>query len=139
MAEGLQNNREDLSTLSLSQAGKEFQKLRAIKGHFDGGPFNPEVDGWKGFKHQLMTHIAQKIKNQSISESELLSILGPPDKRLTEGECYTQLVKTLPDYKRFLKKESVILIYQWRGNHDVLFFISQSDSIVRTAWWHAGE
>ena len=139
MAGGFKTNGTDLSTLTLSQAGKEFQKLRKVKGHFDGGPFNPEVDGWKGLKHQLMIHIAQKIKNISISESELTSILGPPDKRLAEEYHIAQYLKNMPGSRRFLQKKSIILIYQWRGNHDVLFVISQLDSIVGTAWWHAGE
>jgi hypothetical protein len=34
--------------------GRTFQELRKIKGHFDGGEYNPDVDGYNGEKHQVM-------------------------------------------------------------------------------------
>ncbi|KAG0330736.1 hypothetical protein BG000_011540, partial [Podila horticola] len=34
--------------------GKTFQDLRTIKGHFDGGEFNEDVDAFNGKKHQTM-------------------------------------------------------------------------------------
>lgn len=34
--------------------GKTFQVLRTVKGHFDGGEFNEDIDAFNGKKHQTM-------------------------------------------------------------------------------------
>lgn len=128
-----------LTELTLEEAGLKFRELRKVKGHFNGGTWNPIVDKWMGRKHELMIHIAGSIKKKSTSESELESLLGGPDNRLASGDFFLRLIKTLPDYQRFLRDKCAVLVYQWRGNHDVLFFVSQAGSIVEMAWWYAGE
>lgn len=125
--------------LTLEEAGEKFQSMRVLKGHFNGGTWNHLVDPWMGSKHKLMIHIARLISSRPTTEPELLSLLGPPDDRLHSGDYFSRLISSLPDHHDFTRGGCSLLVYQWRGNHDVLFFVSQSGSIIKTGWWHAGE
>jgi len=32
-----------------------------------------------------------------------------------------------------------LLVYEWRGSHDFLFFEADGDRVTRSGWWFAGE
>jgi len=50
-----------LVNLPVEEIADEFKKVRKIKGHFDGGAWNDEVDKWMGRKHRLMIKLGLRL------------------------------------------------------------------------------
>ena len=105
----------------------EWRELRQIKGHFSGGSEWVEaIDSWRGRKHVVLAELGELLGHPGTPESRVLSLLGEPDRR-TAGA----LVRT-PD-------GTSLLVYQWRGLHDFLYFVLRDGRVVRSDWWMAGE
>lgn len=117
----------------------EFKRLRAVKGHFDGGDWNVDVDEWMGLKHQLMIELGSCLGRGEYSESEVIRLLDSPDAIAREGDEFFDLVSDQAEFQGPVTGPYQLMIYYWRGTHDFLYFVSQDGAIVSSGWWYAGE
>lgn len=122
----------DMKTLS-----KEFHRLRNIKGHFQGGQWNDDVDRWNGLKHRVMMTLATKLSEKTISE--LMQWMGEPDRIVVRKD---------PDFQTLISKRKSalskyqtekLLIYHWRGDRDYLYFACGMETVLYSGWWYSGE
>jgi hypothetical protein len=109
----------------------EFHRLRQIKGHFQGGPeWIPDVDSWGGKKHQAMNRL-QKALGPGTPEADVLKLLEAPDETAKPGSLKWAFVRP--------RQGDSMLIYQWRGGHDFLYFLIEKKTVIQADWWMAGE
>jgi hypothetical protein len=117
----------------------EFQRLRGVPGHFQGGEWNAEVDAWMGRKHQVMIELGSQLGSGDCSQAQLIELLGPPDAIARPGDPLFDLVSRQPEFQKPSGGSYELLIYHWRGGHDVLCFAAQDQAIVGSGWWYAYE
>lgn len=125
--------------LTLPELASEFRQWRAIKGHFEGGSWRQDVDGWTGRKHRIMEALRQAIDARNLMRSQLVEHMGTADNILrSEDPLYSEIVRNGQPCGH--KNSSVeILLYAWRGSHDWLYFVTLGEAICHSGWWHAGE
>jgi hypothetical protein len=124
---------------SIKDVAAEFRHLRTIKGHFEGGTWNDDVDGWMGRKHRLMVQLGARLGTGEHSRVEVIRLLAPPDQIAHEGNGLFALVSSLPEFEKPAADPYEFLIYFWRGKHDFLYFTSQGETVINSGWWYAGE
>lgn len=116
---------------------EELRGLRAVKGHFEGGPPNRDVDANGGRKHVVMQKLAEALGGGAFLEEQVVSLLGVPDAVARPGDA--RWAETFPDRAAAPAETEKILIYLWRGWHDYLYFEVAGGRVTRAAWWFAGE
>jgi len=127
------------TTEQLRQIASEFRDLRAIRGQYDGGTWDNDVDRWMGRKHKLMLQLSSLIAEGEYSKSEIIQLLNPPDHIAQKGDHFYDQIAALRDDNDLVSPSDEYLIYFWRGTHDFLFFTCKNRMIVRADWWYAGE
>jgi hypothetical protein len=130
---------QSLTVTPIQVVADEFRGLRAIKGHFDGGAWNDDVDKWMGRKHQLMLQLGERLGAGEYSRAEIVQWLALPDQIAREGDEFFNLVSNLSEFKRPAAGSYELLIYYWRGTHDFLYFTVQGETVANAGWWYAGE
>lgn len=117
----------------------EFRRLRAVRGHFQGGRWNPDVDSWNGRKHQAMMALGARFGKMGVAAAAVTRSMGEPDLRVCRGgPGYPGLMKKL-SLKQDSARASCYLVYYWRGPRDFLYFAVQDEVITRSGWRYAGE
>ncbi len=128
-----------LTVASIQDLAAEFRGLRAIKGRFEGGDWNDDVDKWMGRKHQLMIQLGKRLGAGEYSQAEIIQWLALPDQIARQGDNLFNLVSNLSEFEKPATGSYEFLIYYWRGTHDFLYFTSQGETILDSGWWYAGE
>jgi hypothetical protein len=130
---------QSLTVTSIQGVADEFRGLRAIKGHFEGGAWNDDLDKWMGRKHQLMIQLGERLGTGEYSRAEIVQWLALPDQIAREGDEFFNLVSSLPAFEKPTAGSQELLIYYWRGAHDFLYFTVRGETVANAGWWYAGE
>jgi hypothetical protein len=118
----------------LGDLAAEFRVLRAQRGHFSGGEWNDAVDRWDGRKHQVMRQLADALGDGTHSRADIIAMIGEPDDVLRAG------ARGFADaYGGGDDRVRQLLVYEWRGRHDFLFFTSDGTRVFAADWWFALE
>ena len=117
----------------------QFRDLRTIKGHFQDGDWNADVDTWMGRKHQLMIQLGTRLGAGDCRRAQVVQLLGPPDLTAREGDAPFDSVSRLAESEKPATGPYELLIYHWRGTHDFLYFTAQGETILNSGWWYAGD
>ena len=126
---------------TLQDLGIKFQRLRAIKGQWEGGEYNAMVDSQNGAKHQLLKQIGELIEVGSDSQ-QLVEVLGQPDEISSNGVFNVMPGPYISNKFKDDTLESIVKMkYNWRGEHDYLWFSVdvKNNTIVNKGWYHAME
>lgn len=99
---------------------REFQELRKVKGHWQGGDSNPEVDSPRGRMRLVMGALAETLGRLPMAKDDLVSLMGLPDETRTAGS-----------------EEQ--LVYLWRNWHDYVYFVIRDGTLAGFQWWYAWE
>ena len=119
------------SSTSLDELGRSFRRLRSLPGHFGGSTPNEAVDNWNGAKHQVMQQLAELLGDGRHRRGQVTTVMGEPDATSRPGDERHLSFSLPPDH--------TVLIYDWRGEHDFLYFELVDDQVVSSRWWMAGE
>lgn len=133
---------------ALQSLTEQWKVLRQVKGHFQDGDYDKDVDGFNGRKHLVMKEMHEILK--SSSTSEIMAALGNPDQVTETLEMnHTPLMMPGPVMPSdvaaqtgpMLTSGPIYLVYYWRGNHDYLWFKIESSSgrVVDSGWYNALE
>lgn len=101
-----------------------YRELRAVRGHFDGGPWREEVDRWDGAKHRLMQRLAGALVARRAATDAVLAWLGPPDATIAASSA---------------DPGAVCWIYRWRGERDQLALRIVATRVAAAEWRYAYE
>ena len=130
---------EGFKNISTEKIAAAFRKIRKINGHFHGGEWNDDVDKWMGRKHQLMIELGVRLANNKYSKNDVFKLLGQPDQTVRKGDELFKRLTGRPGAGSPAAEADELLVYYWRGTHDLLFFNSVNEWIVYSGWWYAGE
>ncbi len=118
-------------------AAEQFQALRAVKGHFNGGTWNDRVDTWNGEKHQVMQSLQAQILRGEKQAADVTRLFGEPEQIWPESaEQYTQLVQRAQWQGR---PTGELWAYYWRGQHDQLLIALKDGKVTAAGWLMAWE
>ena len=125
---------------------RDWQRLRGLKGHFDGAAWNNEVDRWQGQKHRVMQTLADGLVRQRANQRAVQQTLGRPDARLRPGEAGHDLAAASlvrgPGAAAPLQADARrgdLWLYRWRGQHDQLVLVLIDGRVRSAGWLQAGE
>jgi len=125
--------------IPLENLAAQFRDIRKLKGHFDGGTWNDDVDHWKGRKHRLMMELGIRLAKGKYDKSDIIRLLQPPDQIARSGDDLFKWITELPGNNTITVAPVEYLVYYWRGTHDFLYFTCRNDAIVHSGWWYAYE
>ncbi|MFO1518807.1 MAG: hypothetical protein U1F57_03950 [bacterium] len=117
----------------LEELSKEFQALRRRK------PPNP----WGEFyqhKADVMDSLRQCLDAEKANEKRIIQLMGKPDRVARRGSPLYEWAYDSIHYTETpvgIEKAKEALIYEWRGMHDFLFFITDGEKGIISAWWAA--
>ena len=127
-------------------AAPTFRALRPLRGHFDGGAWNNDVDRWQGRKHVAMQRLADQALRDHASAALLRQWMGEPDATLQPGHAAharaIEMAQWLPVVSRAPQADAkigVLVVYRWRGQHDQLAFVLEHDRVVAAGWLYERE
>ncbi|KAI8850088.1 hypothetical protein BC829DRAFT_390397 [Chytridium lagenaria] len=121
--------------------GQQFQTLRTIKGHFEGGEYNADVDGFNGIKHKTMEKLREILGVKGTPAKNVITALGKPDATLSAAEAGIDTMPgpVLDSPPASSPQKGLYMIYKWRGNHDYLRFLIDDEQVVLADWYQALE
>ncbi|KAJ3089107.1 hypothetical protein HK102_007197 [Quaeritorhiza haematococci] len=116
--------------------GREYKRLRSIKGFFDGGDeIIADVDSYGGRKHQIMLSLQNSLVVPGSPSQRMVDIMGvpdvlglPPDVKIDEEEeSNAGISKIAGDF----------WIYKWRGLRDFMWVYvnAMDESVVASGWF----
>ncbi|KAJ3039808.1 hypothetical protein HDV00_011716 [Rhizophlyctis rosea] len=132
------------TTLSneLTTAQSDYQSLRSVKGHFDGGDeFNPDVDKFGGKKQLAMEKLGEYLGAPGTPATRVLQTMGKPDAVVPKTDASQEGPSALQGGSAgvqgmpgplipgggLAEGGNYFLVYYWRGKHDYLWFEVQTD------------
>lgn len=119
---------------SLTGLAAEYRTLRLQSGHFSGGEWNDAVDRFGGRKHVVMTRLGELLGDGKHTRAEVVTLMGAPDEVLKPGDMMYPHAYSGGD-----ARVRELLVYQWRGGHDFLYFMSDGERVLGHGWWAALE
>lgn len=135
MVKGWYHKVADVQSAEVIAMREQFRALRKIKGHFDGGDFNADVDNFNGAKHQVMKQLLGTFLSnaqQPTSAKDLITIMGKPDAR--------KLPKGVKINAAIPKIAGNFWVYKWRGMHDFVWtYMANDKTVVAKGWYFALE
>ena len=118
--------------LTLEEMSAQYIAMRHQAGHFDGAPWNNDVDLWSGKKHILMKALSNRLASITADRQQVIRVMGMPDQVVTRS---TAGFEELPEQSR----DGEVLVYYWRNLHDYLYFsCSHADTCIPD-WWYSLE
>ncbi len=117
----------------VDDCSRSFLSLRAVRGHFDGGPWAASVDRWGGERHQAMQCLAKQATASAAAAAQLTQWMGQPNERLRcpSNDCSV--------FSEAAGDGSEVWVYHWRGTHDRLGFVITGGRVSAAIWAHVGE
>ncbi|KAG0294479.1 hypothetical protein BGZ96_001074 [Linnemannia gamsii] len=155
-------------TSEFQTLGQNFQNLRNIKGHWDGGDADPRVDNFNGEKHQILQKLGEYFGKPGTPAANILETMGQPDEiKKTMDEAFHASLMPGPmvsggvagqdlatgaglnDFNTTMMPtgatnagpQVMYFIYKWRNNHDYLWFKvnAVNEEVIESSWYHAYE
>lgn len=129
------------AAMAPSQIKQEWQRLRGLRGHFDGQAWLAEIDRWQGRKHCLMQVWQRQLMALANPDlryppnAQLLQIFDPPDLQVQSdlanlpAACRTVLQNHGP-----LTAGQNLAWYSWRGSRDGLLLLSRKNMLQEVVW-----
>lgn len=125
--------------VAIEKLAAEFKEIRKIKGHFDEGQWNDNVDRWGGGKHKLMIELGERLSREKYSKNDMIKLMDPPDHIARTGDDLYQWITSQPKNNTVTEPTPEYLVYYWRGKHDFLYFTCMNGAIITSGWRHAYE
>ena len=129
-----------MSNNNLTSASATYLRLKNERGHWHNQGRNSAIDDNQGERHQAMIELQKHLGQTGRLASEIEQMMGKPTKVLDQPDHVILHEMRLQDENYVFPNHTEIWIYEWRGNHDfVYFFISKENKVTYSAWYHAYE
>lgn len=129
-----------MSSNNIEAASSTYLRLKNVRGHWNNEAHNPAVDNFDGERHQSMKELQKHLGQSGTSGDEIQRLMGPPSKILDEPDLVLNHEFTRTNENYTFPNDAKIWIYDWRGNHDYVYFVlSNENKVIRSDWYHAYE
>ncbi|CAF0988242.1 unnamed protein product [Didymodactylos carnosus] len=125
------------SSDQLTAASETYKSLKNVQGHWQGKPFNTDVDAPNSKKEVSMKYLQEYLGKVGTSADDILNLMGKPDKELDKPDI--ELVHELNRQSYQCQDGTKIWIYEWRGMHDYVYFLIKDNKVALSAWYYAYE
>ncbi|UJR30623.1 hypothetical protein I4U23_018148 [Adineta vaga] len=129
-----------MSSKQVEAASSTYLRLKSQRGHWHGQEHNPAIDNFEGERHLAMIDLQKTLGQSGTSADEIQRLMGPPTKTLNEPDqvLLHELKRNNENYR--YPQDTKIWIYEWRGNHDYVYFlISKDNKVIQSDWYQALE
>jgi hypothetical protein len=122
----------------------QYQELRQRRRHLPDGAYDKDLRDHGGELHRVLQSLGTELGHLPYTRKIIVGCLGKPDAIRND----IQMARYLGIYERersktggkpWAKRHREYLVYEWRGGHDFMFFISEDGLIVDHGWWFAYE
>jgi hypothetical protein len=103
-------------------------KYRAIRAE----PRSPANDERK---MALLAELGRRLGDGTYTRADVTLLMGQPD----EIAAPDSLTFALASHGRHPPRGKELLVYHWRGGHDILYFDCDGPAVLGSEWWMAGE
>ncbi|CAF1343460.1 unnamed protein product [Rotaria magnacalcarata] len=124
----------------LLTASDEYLRLKHHHGHWHNHDHHPAIDNHGGERHRAMVELQKHLGNPGTTTHDIEHLMGPPTKILHQPDevLLSELKRNNETYT--FPHHAEIWIYEWRSNHDYVYFIISNDKkVIQSAWYYAFE
>jgi len=130
----------NMSSKNIEASSATYLSLKNESGHYQGQEFNAAIDGFDNKRHQAMVELQKHLGQVGTSGDEIQRLMSSPTKILNEPDLVLnhEFHRTNANYT--YPTDAKIWIYEWRGNHDYVYFvISKDNKVIQSDWYMAYE
>jgi hypothetical protein len=122
----------------------QYKELRERRRHLPEGAYDKALRDHGGKLHRVLESLGTDLGRPPYTRKIIVGCLGDPDAIWNDRRMAAYLGIYERERKKSgrepkTKRDREYLIYQWRGGHDFMFFISEGGLIVDHGWWFAYE
>jgi hypothetical protein len=104
------------------------------------GERRPSLFKENGEFHRAMSELREHLGQAGTTTQEIENLMGPPTKTLDQPDETLSYELKRNNEKYEYPQNAKIWIYQWRSNHDYVYFIISNDNkVIQSAWYYAFE
>ena len=125
---------------NLAAASSHYLLLKDHRGHWHNQGHRPSIDDQHGTRHQAMIELQEHLGRAGTTTHEIEQLMGTPTKILDEPD-QTLLYELKRNHENYeYPPDAKIWVYEWRGNHDYIFFVISKDlKVIQSAWYYSFE
>ena len=125
---------------NLATESSQYLRLKDHRGHWHNQDRRPSIDDHQGTRHRAMIELQEHLGRTGTNTHEIEHFMGSPTKILNEPDMVLnhEFLRTNADYQ--YPADAKIWIYEWRGNHDYVYFVvSKDNKVIQSDWYNALE
>ncbi|CAF1225397.1 unnamed protein product [Adineta ricciae] len=130
----------DMTSKQLEAASSTYLRLKNERGHWHGQDHNPAIDNFEGERHLAMIELQKALGQSGTSADDIKRLMGEPTKILDQpNDVLLHELKRHNENYRY-PQDTKIWVYEWRGNHDFVYFlVSKDNKVIESDWYQALE
>lgn len=125
---------------NLVVASNTYLRSKDHRGHWHNQGHRPSIDDHHGNRHRAMIELQEHLGQAGTTTEQIEHLMGTPTKILDQPDetLLYELKRNNETYE--YPSETKIWIYEWRGNHDYVYFlISKDKKVIQSAWYYSFE
>jgi hypothetical protein len=125
---------------NIAVASHTYLHLKNHLGHWHDQEHHPAIDDHHGERHKAMLELQEHLGQHGTAAHEIEHSMGTPNKILDKPDETLSLELKRNNEHYEYPQDAKIWIYEWRGNHDYVYFIiSKDNKVIQSAWYYAFE
>jgi len=124
----------------INSASSTYLRLKDRLGHYHNRDRRPSIDDHHGERHRSMIELQEHLGQIGTPTHEIEKLMGVPTKILDQPDdlLLYELKRNNQQYQ--FPSNAKIWIYEWRSNHDFVYFIiSNENKVLQSAWYYSFE
>jgi hypothetical protein len=129
-----------MNSKTLAVASNNYLRLKTHIGHWHNQSRRASIDSHNGERHHAMVELQENLGRAGTTTHEIEHLMGSPTKILDQPNeiLLSELKRNNENYE--YPHDAKIWIYEWRGEHDYVYFvISKDKKVIQSAWYYSFE
>ncbi|UJR15957.1 hypothetical protein I4U23_002877 [Adineta vaga] len=124
----------------MAVASSNYLRSKHHRGHWHNEAHYPAIDDHHGERHRAMLELQEHLGQPGTKTDEIKHFMGTPTKILDQpDETLAHELKRNNEHFIY-PQHAKIWIYEWRNNHDYVYYIISNDNkVLQSAWYYAFE
>jgi hypothetical protein len=125
---------------NLAVASSNYLRSKSHLGFWHNHERRPSIDDQYGARHKAMLELQEHLGRAGTTTQEIEHLMGAPTRILDQPDqtLLNELKRNHENYE--YPHDAKVWIYEWRSNHDYVYFIVSKDKkVIQSAWYYAFE